>query len=186
MARRRTRRTPPAGTAHRGGEITRRSILRSERALPDSVRFSTVELHEPPKAAVLGLARMRARSTGRRSLIADGPRRRGRSRGDRLARPRPRWSHWRDLHGVQPRIMAEEFVECEEMLKAHPEYLAALAKRGITDPELLMVDPWSAGGELGTDAPHVAGADLGSLRARRQRLRPAGRGPDRDRRPSSQ
>ncbi len=58
---------------------------------------------------------------------------------------------WRAVPGVQPRIMAEEFVECEEMLKGNPEYLAALAKRGITDIELLMIDPWSAGGELGND-----------------------------------
>ena len=62
--------------------------------------------------------------------------------------------------------MAEEFVECEEMLKRHPEYLAALAKRGITDPDLLMVDPWSAGGELGTEHAAVPRAGLGAQRSR--------------------
>jgi primary-amine oxidase len=60
-------------------------------------------------------------------------------------------TEWRRLRGVQPRILAEEFVECEEMLKCDPDYLAALAKRGITDPDLLMVDPWSAGGVEGTE-----------------------------------
>lgn len=48
-------------------------------------------------------------------------------------------------HGVQPPIMLDEFVECEAAVRKSPEFQAALAKRGIHDVSLAMVDPWSAG-----------------------------------------
>jgi primary-amine oxidase len=47
--------------------------------------------------------------------------------------------------GVQPPIMLDEFVECEEAVKRCPEFLDALKKRGVDDVSLVMVDPWSAG-----------------------------------------
>ena len=52
---------------------------------------------------------------------------------------------WRPLDGVQPAIMLDEFVECEEAVKRSPEFLEALRKRGVDDVDLVMVDPWSAG-----------------------------------------
>jgi primary-amine oxidase len=47
--------------------------------------------------------------------------------------------------GAQPAITVDEFFECEETLKRDPAFQAALRKRGVTDFDLLMVDPWSAG-----------------------------------------
>ena len=53
---------------------------------------------------------------------------------------------WRALgHGVQPPIMLDEFIECEEAVKRSPLFLDALKKRGASDVSLVMVDPWSAG-----------------------------------------
>lgn len=52
---------------------------------------------------------------------------------------------WEYVHNVQPPIMLDEFVECEAAVKASEEFQAAIAKRGITDPDLVMIDPWSAG-----------------------------------------
>ena len=52
---------------------------------------------------------------------------------------------WSPLQGVQPAIMLDEFVECEEALKRSPEFLETLRKRGVEDVDLVMVDPWSAG-----------------------------------------
>ena len=52
---------------------------------------------------------------------------------------------WEQIPGVQPRVMFDEFAECEAAVQAHPEFQAALRKRGIADPSLVMVDPWSAG-----------------------------------------
>jgi len=47
--------------------------------------------------------------------------------------------------GIQPPIMLDEFGECEEAVKRSPEFLATLRKRGLTQADLVMVDPWAAG-----------------------------------------
>jgi primary-amine oxidase len=52
---------------------------------------------------------------------------------------------WTAIPGVQPAVMLDEFFECEEAVKADPDFQAALARRGVTDMSLVMVDPWSAG-----------------------------------------
>ncbi len=41
--------------------------------------------------------------------------------------------------------MADEIAECEIAVKAHPDFRAAIAKRGITDLDLVVVDPWAIG-----------------------------------------
>ena len=57
-------------------------------------------------------------------------------------------------------IQLEEFMEIEAMVKADPAFIAACAKRGITDMEKVRVDPWSAGefgieGEAGRHLCHT-------------------------------
>lgn len=47
--------------------------------------------------------------------------------------------------GVQPAMFIEECQEAEQAVRRSPEFLAALAKRGITDANLVIVDCWSAG-----------------------------------------
>jgi len=61
--------------------------------------------------------------------------------------------------GIHPPIMMDEFVECEAAVKRSPEFLAALAKRGVSDVEMVMVDPWSAG-TYGTEPPEDKGRRL--------------------------
>ncbi len=46
---------------------------------------------------------------------------------------------------VQPAIHGEEFFIAGEIVKADPRYVAALARRGITDIERVHVEAWSAG-----------------------------------------
>jgi primary-amine oxidase len=55
--------------------------------------------------------------------------------------------------------MLDEFIECEEAVKKSPEFLAALKKRGISDVNLVMVDPWSAG-VYGTEREEEKGKRL--------------------------
>ena len=47
--------------------------------------------------------------------------------------------------GVQPNFTVDEFVECDQMLRRHPDFLAALAARGITDIDRVFVDTWTYG-----------------------------------------
>src|ERR1700722_9021751 len=58
--------------------------------------------------------------------------------------------------GVQPSIMLDEFSECEEAVRRSPLFHAALRKRGVTDADLVMVEPWSAG-MYGTELPEDGG-----------------------------
>ena len=47
---------------------------------------------------------------------------------------------------MQAPIMAEEFIACEESFKrADPRWQEGMRKRGVTDFELVMIDPWPAG-----------------------------------------
>jgi primary-amine oxidase len=52
---------------------------------------------------------------------------------------------WQHIPQVQPNIMADELAECESVVKAHPDFRAAIARRGITDLALVVVDPWAIG-----------------------------------------
>ena len=54
--------------------------------------------------------------------------------------------------GVQPSIMLDEFSECEQAVRRSPLFQEALRKRGVTDADLVMVEPWSAG-MYGTELP---------------------------------
>ena len=58
--------------------------------------------------------------------------------------------------GIQPSIMLDEFGECEEAVRCSPLFQAALQKRGVTDANLVMVEPWSAG-NYGTEVPEDEG-----------------------------
>ncbi len=52
---------------------------------------------------------------------------------------------WVRIEGVQPSVILDEFFEAEDAVRNDPDFQAAMAKRGITDMDLVTVDPWSAG-----------------------------------------
>ncbi len=60
----------------------------------------------------------------------------------------------------RPMIQLEQFLIIEDIVRANPEFIAACAKRGITDMSTVCVDPWSAGsfdikGEEGRHLCHI-------------------------------
>ena len=52
---------------------------------------------------------------------------------------------WVHVEGVRPTLLFGEAAHAIFTTKEHPEYLAALAKRGITDVDNVQIDPWPAG-----------------------------------------
>ncbi|KAJ7953563.1 Amine oxidase [Quillaja saponaria] len=54
---------------------------------------------------------------------------------------------------VQPPMDAEEYAECEAVVKEFPPFREAMKKRGIEDLDLVMVDPWCVGYHSDADAP---------------------------------
>lgn len=49
------------------------------------------------------------------------------------------------IPGMQPGIIINEFFESDAVIRRHPDFIAAMEKRGITDMDLVNLDPWSAG-----------------------------------------
>jgi primary-amine oxidase len=52
---------------------------------------------------------------------------------------------WDVVKGMRPALLMTESVGAIFTTKKHPDYIAALARRGITDLDLVQIDPWPAG-----------------------------------------
>ena len=65
--------------------------------------------------------------------------------GDKLA-------SWEARPGRHPNATVDEWHECDEAMRRHPEVIAKLAERGITDPELVLIDVWTYGAHLVPEA----------------------------------
>ncbi|MGC1219062.1 MAG: primary-amine oxidase [Phormidesmis sp.] len=127
------------------------AILREQKSLGASVRFATVTLKEPAKESVLSFSPGDSIEREAFVILLDNATAKtyeavvslgSSSEAGSISGSVKSWEH---IPNVQPPIMLDEFVECEAAVKASPEFQAAIAKRGITDPDLVMVDPWSAG-----------------------------------------
>ncbi len=119
------------------------TLLRSRQKLSDKVRFMSAALREPTKDEVLaneaGATLVREahfillNNTDQQTYEAI------------VSLTDKRVISWKHMPGVQPPIHIDEFIECENAVNASPEWRAALSKRGITDFDNAIVDPWSAG-----------------------------------------
>src|SRR5437016_4787862 len=126
-------------------EIGRASaIVRAESNLQgEHLRFVSVSLHEPPKEAVLAFKP--DNQVEREAFIWLLDNEQGRTYEAIVSLSSGKLTSWRHVPDVQPSFMFDEIIECERACKANAEWQAAMRKRGITDFDLCMVDPWSAG-----------------------------------------
>jgi primary-amine oxidase len=119
------------------------SILRTERRLSERVRFVSVVLHEPVKDVVLAFKE--GDRVPREAFVRLLDNTDGAAYEAIVDVSAGKVTSWQHIPGVQPSIMLDEFFECEQLLKRDPQFQAAMARRGITDMDMVMVDPWSAG-----------------------------------------
>ena len=124
-------------------EITRAvAALKRGQASADSFRFVQVELHEPSKSALRGDLSAIIRQAD--AVLID--RANGRSYDARIDLGTDTVSHWSEWPAhVQPPIMLDEFAEVEENCKKDSRVIESLASRGLTDLDLVCIEPWSAG-----------------------------------------
>ena len=120
-----------------------KAILVAQRSLGEKVRFESIVLKEPPKDLVLSLTD--GDVIEREAFIVLFDNDSGATYEAVISLNEGKVTSWEHIPGVQPRITLDEFYECEVAVKENPEFQAALKKRGITDVDLVMVDPWSAG-----------------------------------------
>jgi primary-amine oxidase len=125
-------------------EISRAwEILRTRQGLNGQIRVVSIALREPSKEFV---ERHRPGEAVERVafvvLIDSGA---ARTYEALVSLSEERVLSWEHVPGVQPAIVLDEFFECEAAVRADPRWQAAMRKRGVTDFELTMIDPWSAG-----------------------------------------
>jgi primary-amine oxidase len=127
-------------------------ILRAERGLGATARFVFVELHEPPKAAVLAWSATDEPLPREAHLVLYERSERATyeavvSLTDRAVKS------FAAVPGVQAPIMDEEFMACEQIVQADPRWQEAMRKRGVEDFSLTMVDPWASSWTSSEDDP---------------------------------
>lgn len=119
------------------------AILRAGQSLGKRVRFESVELKEPPKESVV--SRNGHEPPGREAFIILLDNDTGYTYEAVVSLDESAVKSWTQVPGVQPRLMLDEFFDCENAVKASADFQAALRKRGIDDTSLVMVDSWPAG-----------------------------------------
>jgi primary-amine oxidase len=121
-------------------------VIARERGVGDGWRYASIELAEPSKESVLAHAPgdpIERVGTAVCWHRADGAAFRARvsiTAGGLLA--------WEPLPGVQPNMTVDEWHECDHLCRDDPGLTEALARRGITDRSLVLVDTWAYGAAL--------------------------------------
>jgi primary-amine oxidase len=122
------------------------AILRRDEQLAASWRFASIELLEPPKAVV------QAWRTGdpvpRTSLAVLWNRADNQTYEGVVDLTGDRVLSWTHIPDATPNFTVDEYHEVDEAMRAHPEVVAALADRGITDLSLVLIEVWTYGKAL--------------------------------------
>jgi primary-amine oxidase len=129
-----------------GAEEIRAAVAAVRASHPELERpsFSLVVLVDPPKEAVVGHRPGDAIERTARVVVTDRAHRRTyealvalAASGEVIA--------WRELEGVWPPILAEDFARAAQAALADERFVAGLRRRGIDDLDQVQVDPLSAG-----------------------------------------
>jgi primary-amine oxidase len=119
------------------------AILRRDQGVSDSWRFASIELKEPAKADVK--AWKQGDPVPRRSLSVLWDRKTNQTYEAVVDLVGDRVDSWTHQPGVCPNFTLDEYHDVDHALHEHPEVLARLAARGITDPSLVLFDVWTYG-----------------------------------------
>jgi primary-amine oxidase len=117
------------------------AVLRRDRGVGAGWRFASIELREPAKDALHA-------SAAREAIVVCWDRADGRAYRALVSLTGDAVMAWEDLPGQHPNMTVDEWHECDQVLRAHPEMVEALARRGITDLSLVLTDMWAYGAAL--------------------------------------
>lgn len=120
------------------------AIVREEKGLGSEIRFEQAGLKEPSKDLVLNF---KTRDPiDRESFMVILDREANRTFEVVVSITNETVVSWTEVpSGQQASFVLDEYTELEETVKMNSEFQAAAAKQRITDMDLVMVDPWSAG-----------------------------------------
>lgn len=120
------------------------AILRREHGVGEGWRIASVELIEPSKAELADFDGGGATPARRAAVICLDRSANATYKGV-VSLTDDRVESFDHVPGVQANFTVDEFVECDEVLRRHPDVIAALAKRGITDLDNVFMDTWTYG-----------------------------------------
>jgi primary-amine oxidase len=118
------------------------ACVRSARDLEAPVRFTSVELREPDKAELAAWRAGGAAPPREAFLVVLAG---GRTHEAVVSLEADALLSWEHVPGAHAAITGDEYAESELAVKADPGFRAALALRGVTDLDLVMIDTWSVG-----------------------------------------
>ena len=115
------------------------AILRRDHGVSERWRFASIELKEPEK----GVA-----APAREAIVVCWNRDGGAAYRAVVSFADDAVVSWDELSGIQPNLTPDEWHECDVALRREPRLIEALAERGITDMELVLIDVWGYRGFL--------------------------------------
>lgn len=119
-------------------------VIKQHPDVDEYIRFISVALKEPSKATVYDY--LDKKMTGPREVFAVlFSNSKNACYEVILSLDESRILSWKHIPGVQPTMSADEQIECEQAVLNSPLFAAAMAKYGVTDMSLVMVDIWSVG-----------------------------------------
>jgi len=119
------------------------ALVRGDGHIGSRMRFVSVALREPDKQAV---ARFETGETlPREAMIGLLDNSDGTAVEVVVSLSEKIVLSWEHIPGVQPMLLSEEAGECEALCKADPEFQMALARRGVQNLDLVMIEAWPAG-----------------------------------------
>ncbi len=126
------------------------SVLRRDRGVDDRWRFASIELAEPSKQEIATFDAS-GTSPDRRAIVVCFDRDSNSAYKAIVSLPDDKALSWTHLPGVQPNMTVDEWHEADEMLRNHPDVIAALGRRGLTDMDNVFLDLWTYGEALVPD-----------------------------------
>ena len=122
------------------------AIVRRDYGVTDRWRFASIELREPSKQAVRD--HEPGASFAREARVVCWNRDDGQVVKARVSLTEDRVDAWRHEPDGQPNMTNDEFAECEQALRREPRVIEALARRGFTDMDRVLIDTWAYGAHL--------------------------------------
>jgi primary-amine oxidase len=119
------------------------AVLRIKDGLGPRLRIVSVVLDEPPKKEVKAFQPGDPMSRAARIICYDRDTRQTSIAVVSLSEEAI--TDWTDVDGVHPHLILEEVMIVEKVLKNDERYVAAMARRGVTDMDTVQIDPWPAG-----------------------------------------
>ncbi len=121
------------------------AVVKRDCGVTERWRFASIDLKEPPKRA-LGDA---THTPARQADVVCWNRDDGAAYKGIVSLADQRLISWTPLlPGEHPPMTPDEFHECDVALRKDPGVIEALAKRGVTDMDLVLFDTWAYGAEL--------------------------------------